>query len=221
MNKQTIEFTEELKQRDDVVGIILFGSWARGNQRVGSDVDLLIILKDGCQRTVATYDGQVFEIIYITKDLALEYYKSHKDDCADLWAVAKVLYEKEGVVTKIRTEVDKILRDGKSCINTLQLEQYLFDAQDQINFSSQIMASDSATANFILTNKVFTLTSLFFDIRQLWTPAPKQRLQKIKEVKPELYTALENFYGNKSTFEAKVTSAKEIVRLTFENEYAN
>lgn len=217
MNKQTIEFTEELTLREDVIGIILFGSWARGNQRPSSDVDLLVILKNGYQRSVVTRDGQIFELIYTTKDSALEYYKSHKDNCADLWSVAKILYDENGSVNDIQTEVKKILSEGKSSINKLQLEQYIFDTEDQINFSAQLITTDPTTANFILSNKIFVLTGLFFDVKQMWTPAPKQRLQKIKEIKPELYLALAKFYDNKSMFEDKVTFAKEIVTLIFEN----
>lgn len=36
MNKETQTFLEELKQRSDVLGVILFGSWARGNNRPDS-----------------------------------------------------------------------------------------------------------------------------------------------------------------------------------------
>jgi len=32
---------------NDLEGIILFGSWARGEQREGSDIDLLVVLKRG------------------------------------------------------------------------------------------------------------------------------------------------------------------------------
>jgi predicted nucleotidyltransferase len=34
-----------LKQKSEVLGVILFGSWARGNNRPDSDVDLVVI---GC-----------------------------------------------------------------------------------------------------------------------------------------------------------------------------
>ncbi|NBX91940.1 MAG: toxin-antitoxin system HicB family antitoxin [Proteobacteria bacterium] len=32
---------------NDLEGIILFGSWARGEQREGSDIDILVVLKQG------------------------------------------------------------------------------------------------------------------------------------------------------------------------------
>ena len=38
MNQETQNFVEELKKKPDVLGVILFGSWARGNNRSDSDV---------------------------------------------------------------------------------------------------------------------------------------------------------------------------------------
>ena len=46
MNNGTQEFIELLKRRPDIVGIILFGSWARGNNRLDSDVDLVVIVTE-------------------------------------------------------------------------------------------------------------------------------------------------------------------------------
>jgi len=95
LNNVTEEFIEELKQRPNVLGVTLFGSWARGNNRPDSDVDLVVILKEGYRRTVEYKGEQAFEIIYTTEKSALEYWDSHKDDCAGLWSVAKVLYDKD------------------------------------------------------------------------------------------------------------------------------
>jgi predicted nucleotidyltransferase len=47
MNQETETFLEELKQKPEVLGVILFGSWARGNNRPDSDVDLVVILTNG------------------------------------------------------------------------------------------------------------------------------------------------------------------------------
>ncbi len=216
MNDQTSKFIEELKLRDDVLGIILFGSWARGNNRPDSDVDLVVILSGGYQRTIENRDGQVFEIVYSTAESALDYWKSHKDDCASLWEVAKVLYDKNGTMEDLQKEADLIIKAGKQPINELVFGQLRFDAEDQVKVSEFMFDKDPTTANFILTNKVFALTSLFFDIRQLWTPAPKQRLEKINQIKPELSYTLQAFYRDGETFKNKSETAKKVIDLVFE-----
>jgi predicted nucleotidyltransferase len=51
-NPATRAFVDELRARPDVVGVLLFGSWARGDHRPDSDVDLVVIIDAGYQRHV-------------------------------------------------------------------------------------------------------------------------------------------------------------------------
>lgn len=216
MNNETQLFIEELKQRPEVQGIILFGSWARGNNRPDSDVDLVVILSEGYRRTVEVKGNQVFEIIYTTKQSALDYWKSHLDDASGLWSVAKVLYDKDNTVRQLKEEIEEVLQQGKKQIDDFQLGQFKFDAEDQIRYVGKIIQEDETTANLILSNKVFALTELFFDIRQQWTPAPKQRLAKIKEVSPEYYALLQQFYTGKLGLEQKIEVAMRMLPIIFE-----
>jgi len=217
MNEDTTKFIEELKSDDNVLGVVLFGSWARGNNRTDSDVDLVVILKDGYQRTVETRGEQVFELIYTTAPSAFDYWNSNKDDCAGLWNVAKIVYDTDDVVKNLKNKVfQEIVSVGKKEIDEKQLGQFRFDAEDQIRFSERLVDEDITKANFILMNKVFNLTSLFFDIRQVWTPAPKQRLEEIKELKPELYDLLEQFYSDNSDIKNRLDTASKIIPVIFE-----
>jgi len=216
MNKETEQFLEELKQRTDVLGVIMFGSWARGNNRSGSDVDLVVILTDGYRRTVEYKGEQAFEIIYTTEKGAFDYWESHKDDAAGLWEVAKVLYDKDGTTQRLQEKTREALKTGKKPIDAFQLGQFRFDAEDTLRYLESIVESDPTTANLILTNKIFALTELFFDIRQLWTSAPKQRLVKIKEIKPELYDLLKEFYKDRQSLPTKLEVARKIIPLVWQ-----
>lgn len=217
MNEETKKFLEELEQRPDVLGVIMFGSWARGNNRPDSDVDLVVILTEGYRRTVEHRDGQAFEIIYTTEKGAFDYWESHKDDAAGLWAVAKILFDKDGTIEGLKTKIKEVLDAGKKPIDEYQLEQFRFDAEDTLKYVENILASDPTTANLILTNKIFGLTELFFDIRQIWTPAPKQRLSKIKELSPELYSLLEQFYRDTISTKEKLEIAKKIILIIWQS----
>lgn len=217
MNEETQKFLDELKQRPDVLGVIMFGSWARGNNRPDSDVDLVVILTEGYRRTIEHRNGQPFEIIYTTEKGAFDYWESHKDDAAGLWAVAKILFDKDGTVERLKTKIKEVLDAGKKAIDEYQLGQFRFDSEDQLKYVETILASDLTTANLILTNKIFALTELFFDIRQIWTPAPKQRLIEIKKISPEFYSLLKEFYHESITLSEKLGIAKKIIPIIFEN----
>lgn len=215
MNEETKKFLEELKHRDDVLGVIMFGSWARGNNRPESDVDLVVILTEGYRRTVEHRNGQAFEIIYTTEKGALDYWESHKDDAAGLWAVAKILYDKDGIIKQLQNKIKEVLDVGKKAIDEYQLGQFRFDSEDQLKYVESILASDPTTANLMLTNKIFALTELFFDIRQIWTPAPKQRLAEIQKISPDLYSLLQQFYQEQIPLKDKLGIAKKIVPTIF------
>ncbi len=211
MNNETQEFIQELRHRPDVLGVILFGSWARGNNRPDSDVDLLVILTEGFRRTVEYKNNLVFEIVYTNEKSAFEYWESHKDDCAGLWDVAKVLYDKDGTMKRLQTKVEEMLKAGKKSYDQDQLGEVKFDAEDQIKYVESILLSDPITAQLILSNKVFTFTELFFDIRQQWIPAPKQRLSIIRGISAEFYSLLEQFYKDGVTVEDKIQIARQMV----------
>lgn len=217
MNKQTEKFIEELKLRSDVLGVIMFGSWARGNNRLDSDVDLVVITTKGYRRTVEYKNGQTFEIIYTTEKGALDYWESHRDDAVGLWAAAKILFDKDGTIERIKANITEVLKAGKKPIDEFQLKQFHFDAEDTLKYVENRLISDPASANFILTNKVFALTELFFDIRQIWTPAPKQRLEEIHKISPVLYTLLNEFYKQQSDLKDKLEVAKKIITVVFRN----
>lgn len=216
MNEETQKFLEELKQRSDVLGVIMFGSWARGNNRPDSDVDLVVILTDGYRRTVEHRNGQPFEIIYTTEKGAFDYWEGHKDDAAGLWAVAKILYDKDGTIEQLKNKIKEVLDAGKKAIDEYQLGQFRFDSEDQLKYVEGILASDPTTANLMLTNKIFTLTELFFDIRQMWTPAPKQRLAEIQKISLDFYSLLQQFYQEQITLKDKLEIAKKIVPIIFQ-----
>ena len=216
MNEQPKLFLEELKNRKDVVGVILFGSWARGNNRENSDVDLVIILEDGYQRCIENRNGQVFEIIYTTEKGAFDFWESNKDDAYGLWSVAKILFDRDGRIQTLKDKITTVLEQGKNDINSLQIEQYKSDVEDLNNYAEEIAKIDLLTAKLLIFNKVFALTELFFDVRKMWTPAPKQRLQKIKELNPAFYDLLEKFYNENTTFPEKVEIMRQIASVVFE-----
>src|SRR2546429_807459 len=132
MNNDTQEFIEGLKSRPDVLGIILFGSWARGNNRLDSDVDLVVILTEGFRRTVEYNKTQAFEIIYTTEKLAFEFWENHKDDCAGLWEVAKVLYDKDRTIERLQTKVEEMLRSWFFFFNNWPPPEFTFFPQHDL-----------------------------------------------------------------------------------------
>ncbi len=213
MNDATNNFVEKLKSNDNVLGVILFGSWARGNNRPDSDVDLIVILKGGYEREVEYSEGQAFEIVYVTAEGAMKHWLQNMNDAAGLWGVARILYDKERVVEKLQNEIREAINKGKNKLSDAQVGQMKFSAEDTLKAASN--NENAATANLLLQRTILTLTEQFFDIRQQWTPAPKQRLDVIKEMDGALHTLLADFYVIDTSFEEKLSLANRIIDKVF------
>lgn len=215
LDEELQPFIEKLKARPDVLGIILFGSRARGDSRPDSDVDLVVILRDGYRRAVERWGGFVFEIIYVTEPAALEFWETHRDDCAGTWEATKALHDKDGAVARLEKRVTEMLREGKRPIDEHGRGQLLFDSEDQIAYAERMLENDPATAGLILGNKIFALSGTFFDLRADWTPGPKRRLKRIAELDPRAYRAFKEFYQQSGGLPDKVRAARAVVEVVF------
>ena len=193
-NAETQAFVDELARRADVLGVLLFGSWARGDHRPDSDVDLVVIVRDGFRRGVEYRGSQAFEIIYTTETAALSYWAAHRDEAAAMWDVAKVLYDADGTMSRLATGARAVLAEGKPALDDARIASLRFDVEDQLRHVAHVAATDPATAQLLLANKVFGLTATVFDIRGHWTPPPKQRLAALDALDPDLAIAVRRFY---------------------------
>lgn len=215
MNSITLQFIKELQTNSNVIGIILFGSWARGNNRPDSDVDLLVILQDGFKRTVEYREEQAFEITYTTEQGAIEYWQSNPNDAVELWNVAKILFDRDGTVSRLQQAGNEIKERGKTPLTTDQYEHFKFDVYDQLKAIEELAKSDEISARMLLSMKVHQLTELFFDTRQLWTPPPKQRLAIIKNINRNLYDSIAGYYDENLLLE-QINTVNSIVPIVFD-----
>ena len=215
MNTNAQQYIEELQRDPEVLGIILFGSWARGNNRPDSDVDLLLIVQHGFKRTVEYRGGQAFEMVFTTEEAALEYWHSNPDEAIELWNIARVLFDRDGTVARLRNAANELKQKGKQPLTTAQYAHYKFDAHDQLNAIAGLATSDPVTARMLLSAKVIQLTELFFDIRQIWKPPPKQRLGIIKDIDYNLYNSISGYYEEHS-LSRQIDIVQSIVRAVFD-----
>lgn len=96
--------TDQLKKIGGVTGIVLFGSYARGDYEEGSDVDLLVIFKS--KEALTTGQEQIYKITAQT-DMFVQ-------------AIGLTLEK-----LKASTLVDSILREGKIYHATEEVRKFL------------------------------------------------------------------------------------------------
>ena len=215
MNATIEQFVTELRKNPDVLGILLFGSRARGNNREDSDVDLLVIVKHGFHRIVEERANLAFEIIFTTEDQAISFWRANPDDTAELWKTARILFDRNGTMQRLQNVGAEILSQGKAPLPAEQLAHIRFDIGDQVKAIEAFAYSDPVTARLLLSAKMLCLTELYFDIRQFWTPPPKQRLAVIKEIDSRFFDLIAKYYETPS-LSMQIDAFKSILAIVLE-----
>ena len=206
------ELVDELKQNKDVLGIAIFGSYARGESRPNSDIDVLVIIKKGVRRDVEIRGKRTFEFVYASFSEAMKFYKSNPNDCVQLWKDAVVLYDKNGYMKKLNTFARRLQKKGKTPLSESDLKHFRFDAEDAIRAMKAIASTDPATASMYAHIKAANLIELYFERRQLWTPPPKKQLVVIRVLSIKDAKAIDAFFMT-SDLSEKLNHLSKMVKV--------
>lgn len=130
-------FLEEWKGKDFVLGAVLTGSYATNNNTINSDIDVHIVLDDSIdwrERGNKIVNGFLIEyfanpIKQIKKYMLDDYLSMIKTD-ANMYSNGKIIFDKNGIVSKIQEEAKIELAKDFEVINNVSLElmkYHLFD----------------------------------------------------------------------------------------------
>ena len=216
INAATRKFVDRLRTQPEVVGIILFGSWARGTPRADSDVDLIVLLTHGYRRAVEIHDAQAFEIIYNTPEASLAYWKSHLDDAVSLWSAASILFDPNGIASELRDEMREVIRAGKAPLDPDRAGQLRFDVEDTLRCARSLLAADPTTATLLMSSRVLSLTELYFDLRRQWTPPLKQRHAVLAAESPVFSRLMREWATERLPIEERLALVERMIPLVFD-----
>ena len=189
-------FVDELAAEPGVFGIGLFGSQARGTARVGSDADLLVLVDQlGFVMECTERGGQEFELVRLDEATAIQYFTENRDAAADAWPTVKILYDREGRLGLVRDRALALIAEGKPALDEARLMYLRLSSADHIRAAARLAATDVASARIVLYEKVEDLTSLYFDVRQMWRPHLKRRITSIGELDRDFHDLLVHFFA--------------------------
>jgi predicted nucleotidyltransferase len=210
MEQAVRRLVDELRQQSNVLGIAVFGSAARGDGRPDSDIDVYVLVRDGSWRDVEERDGRNFEFVYSSPEASRAFAERRPDDYVTMWDDARILFDRDGDLEKLREHAKNLRKRGKVVPDERTVMHRHFDAEDQLKAVRSLRNSDPATAALVLHRLLEGLGQLYFDLRGEWTPAPKERLRRIRELEPELSAALDTFYAT-CAFDKKIAAAEDVV----------
>jgi len=208
------KFTEHLGENPNILAVILFGSHARGNSKPDSDIDLVVIVKDGYKRVAEYFENQVFEIIYTTEQEAITYWQNNKHDAIGLWSVAQILFDRDGTGKRLNEFGTKLCQEIPSELSRSALTHLRFDFEDSLKAIERIKETDSATAFLLLHKKILDLINHYFDLQRKWRPAPKQQLEQLQAQDANLGRMFQDFYTT-GNLDRQLMIAKKLVAHIF------
>lgn len=219
MDPRVQAFFEELYGKPEVLGLILFGSYARGDARPDSDIDLLVIVAEGeTERKIEAKAGNTYEMVWTTESEALRYWQGDRDGCYWLWLDAQIIFDKDGSTERLQAGASQILAEGKPELSASEALHRRFDFEDQLRAVKWLAGEDIPAANHALQLVASQLVTSYFDIKRLWQPPPKKALQTIRATNPKLGLLLDALYAPQTTFEDSVALAEAIVQELFDEQ---
>jgi Nucleotidyltransferase domain len=215
VDQEVQRLVDELARRPEVLGVALFGSVARGDARPESDVDVFVLVKEGVWRDVEKRGQRNFEFVFSSPQSTQAFGEKSPDEYVKMWHEAQILLDKEGRIAELRRAAGDLRARGKPPPDERSIRHRKFDAADQLRSIRGLQATDLPAAALVLHRHVEALTELFFDLTQQWTPPPKERLKKIRELDPAVAEAFDRFYGSVNLDE-KMQAAGQVVQKLFE-----
>lgn len=194
------------------LGAAVFGSWARGDNRPNSDIDLLV-LTDGLERRSVEKIGDVnVEIVYTSEEGARKFALKRMDSFLNMWRDAQIVFDTSGGLQRLKEFAAQTEAAGKPAMETWQLEHKQFDTVDSLRAVESLAKQDSATAEMYLQRIVYDLLQFYFDKNRLWAPAPKKQLLWLREHDKPIADKFDTFY-NTSSIEEKLKVAQELAEI--------
>jgi len=167
------KFVNTWKNKKDVSGIIVAGSYITGNPTKHSDLDVPIVLKRGCkwrQRGNEIIDGILIEYFANPVEKIQEYMendnKKRRKIDAHMFSTGKIVLDKEGEVKRLKTLAKKYLNKKfeKTPKFKNELNKYgLFDDADNLEEVYDRGNPDFEFVYYNYLNKLFDRYSEFLE----------------------------------------------------------
>lgn len=179
------EFLKEYENNDDVIGALLCGSYATGNNNDNSDIDVYLVLKDNVnyfKRGNTESNSFLVEYFMNTKDGIKDFMKSEFDNnklsTISMFAYGKIIYDLEGKVKELQDLALDYIDRPFNPITTSTLDKnnyYLWDMLDEIEVSLKEQRYDFLKLYYNLLNNIYNIYAEYEAIPKL----PDSKVYKI------------------------------------------
>lgn len=168
------KFISDWKDRPEVLGAILTGSYAVGNETNFSDIDVHIVLSDEVdwrERGNKVVDGFLIEYfanpIRQLKKYQEEDFKENSRTDARMYSIGKILFDKDGTVKRLQEEAKEQMKkpfEKKSDTSNEIAKYFLWDQLDNLAELNDQQSPNFSYAYFKCLSKIFDSYANFLQV---------------------------------------------------------
>lgn len=186
MKKVVTMAADDLKAKYKPHTIILYGSYARGEETETSDLDIACF----CDKNEELKDARIFHGIYLDAWIHPGESLKKASDASLCYEDGIVLYDERGLGKRFIKKVKALLQKG-----TMPMaKDDLVHLQQWVNKMLERARNGDIDGNFRRTWLQFELLKMYFDIRGLWFLGHKKSFKFLQEKDPEGYRLFKNVY---------------------------
>lgn len=158
---------KELKFKEDIIGVLVCGSYITGNPSSHSDLDVHLILSDKVkyrQRGNKTVDGLLIEYFANPPMQIRKYFEEDYNDFRTMSLVqfitGKIISDETGIVNKLKKEAQKYMDKGFDNIdvNINELDKYsLWDKLDDLQDMFEYGREDFDFVYYVYLDKLISM----------------------------------------------------------------
>ena len=179
------DFLSEYEENDDVIGALLCGSYAAGNETNNSDIDVYLILKDDVDyRKRGNTESNSYLIEYFMNPVwkIKEYMNEEHEDnnlaTANMFAYGKILYDLDGSVKELQDLALEYIDRPFNNMGSYELDMnnyHIWDYLDELKTSLEENNLQFNLTYYKLLYEIYDMYSKYLGISML----PKTKIYKI------------------------------------------
>lgn len=170
------------KNDEEISGLMLTGSFSRGDANSGSDLDIYIILKNGYNRAFHSEKkhGVLVETKYADFDKAMERLRINPMEVYN-YLDGRILYDSEGLVGDLSIYANDLFNNFQSNLKSKR-ETYHWLKSAKIKIQAAFHAGDILKAIFVVSTTSYKLLEAFWIINNKPMPPNGGVLPHLKDL---------------------------------------
>ena len=167
--KKLETFLADFEHKDDVVGVLVCGSYVTGHPNAHSDLDVHLLLNKKCkyrERGNRIVDGLLIEYFANTKRQVLAYFKEDYKNLRPMsqtqFATGEILFDKTGEIEQLKKEAEKQLGKEFADLKVEPSPLTLYGLWDSMDDLQAILEEDRADFDFVYFCKLDRLLACLY-----------------------------------------------------------